>query len=165
MTTALPASSPRFWRGSGMGASHSWPARRGRSCPGILAAEISALKVSDAGDVQANGFEVNADETPFETVPESGASFMGLAGSSLLSTAAADKPRHVIAFSGDGSFIMNPQVLLDAAVPRGHAMIVVFGNRRMAAISSLQMAQYHRDAGRTTTFLWSSSPWPMPSGA
>jgi hypothetical protein len=44
----------------------------------------SALKVFDVGGVQANGFQINADATPSETVTESGASYMAFAASSLL---------------------------------------------------------------------------------
>jgi 3D-(3,5/4)-trihydroxycyclohexane-1,2-dione acylhydrolase (decyclizing) len=112
-----------------------------------FATRANALKVFDAGDVQANGFQVNADSTPFETITESGASYMGFAASSLLAGAAADDPRYMIAFSGDGSFMMNPQILIDAVVHGVRGMIVIFDNRRMGAISSLQSAQYGRDFG------------------
>jgi len=112
-----------------------------------FADEIKALKIFDAGDVQANGFQVNADSSPFETITESGASFMGFAASALLASAAADDPRYMIAFSGDGSFIMNPQILVDAVVHGVSGMIVVFDNRRMGAISSLQTAQYGTNFG------------------
>lgn len=112
-----------------------------------FAYRVNALKVFDAGDVQANGFQLNADATPFETVTESGASYMGFAVSSLLAAAAADTPRTMIAFSGDGSFMMNPQILVDAVAHRVRGMIVVFDNRRMGAISSLQQAQYGHDFG------------------
>jgi 3D-(3,5/4)-trihydroxycyclohexane-1,2-dione acylhydrolase (decyclizing) len=107
-----------------------------------FAYQVNALKVFDAGDVQATGFQVNADSSPFETVTESGASYMGFAASSLLAAAAADAPRYMIAFSGDGSFLMNPQILVDAAVHGVRGMVVIFDNRRMGAISSLQQAQY-----------------------
>ena len=110
-----------------------------------FAYRVNALKVFDAGDVQANGFQLNADSTPFETVTESGASYMGFAVSSLLAAAAADKPRYMIAFSGDGSFMMNPQILVDAVAHRVRGMILVFDNMRMSAISSLQRAQYGHD--------------------
>ena len=53
----------------------------------------------------------------------------------------------MIAFSGDGSFVMNPQILVDAAVHRVRGMIVVFDNRRMGAISSLQEAQFNNNYG------------------
>lgn len=112
-----------------------------------FAARANALKVFDAGDVQANGFQVNADSAPFETITESGASYMGFAVSSLLAAAAADNPRYTIAFSGDGSFMMNPQILIDAVVHGVRGMVVIFDNRRMGAISSLQSAQYGRDFG------------------
>jgi 3D-(3,5/4)-trihydroxycyclohexane-1,2-dione acylhydrolase (decyclizing) len=112
-----------------------------------FAYRVNALKVFDAGDVQANGFQVNADATPSETVTDSGASYMGFAASSLLAAAAADAPRYMIAFSGDGSFMMNPQILVDAVANRVRGMVIVFDNRRMGAISSLQQAQYGHDFG------------------
>jgi 3D-(3,5/4)-trihydroxycyclohexane-1,2-dione acylhydrolase (decyclizing) len=90
---------------------------------------------------------MNADSTPFETITDSGASYMGFAASSLLAGAAADTPRYMVAFCGDGSFMMNPQILVDAAVHDVRGMVVVFDNRRMGAISSLQQAQYLRDFG------------------
>jgi len=101
-----------------------------------------ALKLFDAGDVQANGFQVVEDDTPFDTLTDSGASYMGFAVSAMLSAALADAPRYPIAFSGDGSFTMNPQVLIDAVEHGLHGMIVVFDNRSMAAIGALQKAQY-----------------------
>ncbi len=112
-----------------------------------FAMRTKALKVFDAGDVQANGFQINADSDPFETITESGASYMGFAASALLAAAAADDPRYMIAFTGDGSFMMNPQILIDATAHSVRGMIVIFDNRRMGAISSLQSAQYGRDFG------------------
>jgi 3D-(3,5/4)-trihydroxycyclohexane-1,2-dione acylhydrolase (decyclizing) len=104
-----------------------------------------ALKFFDAGDVQANGFQIVRDDAPFETFTESGASYMGFGVSALLSQALADKGRYGVAFTGDGSFMMNPQVLIDAAAHGVHGTILLFDNRRMAAISSLQEAQYGVD--------------------
>ena len=103
---------------------------------------VGALKFFDAGDVQANGFQVVRDDTPFATFTESGASYMGFAVSALLSQALAEKGRYGVAFTGDGSFMMNPQVLIDAVAHGAHGTILLFDNRRMAAISSLQEAQY-----------------------
>jgi 3D-(3,5/4)-trihydroxycyclohexane-1,2-dione acylhydrolase (decyclizing) len=57
----------------------------------------------------------------------------------------ADKPRYSIAFTGDGSFMMNPQVLIDAVEHGVRGMIVIFDNRRMAAITGLQQAQYQAE--------------------
>lgn len=106
---------------------------------------IGALKFFDAGDVQANGFQIVTDDTPFETFTESGASYMGFGVSALLSQALAEKGRYGVAFTGDGSFMMNPQVLIDAVAHGVHGTILLFDNRRMAAISSLQEAQYGVD--------------------
>ena len=107
-----------------------------------FAKEISAAKFFDAGDVQANGFQIVEDDKSFDTFTETGASYMGFAASALLASALADKPRYGIAFCGDGSFMMNPQILIDAIEHGVRGMIVIFDNRRMAAITGLQLAQY-----------------------
>ena len=106
-----------------------------------------AVKLFDAGDVQANGFQVVEDDTPFQSVTETGSSYMGFAVSALMASAIADKGRPMIAFTGDGSFMMNPQVLVDAVVHGGRGIIVVLDNRRMGAISSLQVAQQFANFG------------------
>jgi 3D-(3,5/4)-trihydroxycyclohexane-1,2-dione acylhydrolase (decyclizing) len=107
-----------------------------------FAKEIGAAKFFDAGDVQANGFQIVEDDRTGDTFTETGASYMGFAVSALMAGALAEQPRYGIAFSGDGSFMMNPQVLIDAVEHGVRGMIVIFDNRRMAAISGLQMAQY-----------------------
>jgi 3D-(3,5/4)-trihydroxycyclohexane-1,2-dione acylhydrolase (decyclizing) len=110
-----------------------------------FAKEIGAAKFFDAGDVQANGFQIVEDDRTGDTFTEAGASYMGFAVSALLAGALADKPRYGIAFTGDGSFMMNPQVLIDAVEHGVRGMIVIFDNRRMAAITGLQLAQYSRE--------------------
>ncbi|MGB9269692.1 MAG: thiamine pyrophosphate-dependent enzyme [Pseudolabrys sp.] len=107
-----------------------------------FAKEIGAAKFFDAGDVQANGFQIVEDEKTGDTFTEAGASYMGFAASALLASALADNPQYGIAFSGDGSFMMNPQILIDAIEHRAQGMIVIFDNRRMGAITGLQLAQY-----------------------
>jgi 3D-(3,5/4)-trihydroxycyclohexane-1,2-dione acylhydrolase (decyclizing) len=67
---------------------------------------------------------------------------MGFAASALLASALADDPCYGIAFCGDGSFMMNPQILIDAVQHRVRGMILIVDDRRMAAISGLQIAQY-----------------------
>lgn len=101
-----------------------------------------AIKYFDAGDVQANGFQIVEDDHTGETITETGASYMGFASSAVLAAAAVAKPRYPIAFTGDGSFMMNPQILIDAVEHHVHGMVVIFDNRRMAAITGLQHAQY-----------------------
>ncbi|HXX08192.1 MAG TPA: thiamine pyrophosphate-dependent enzyme [Pseudolabrys sp.] len=110
-----------------------------------FAKQMGAAKFFDAGDVQANGFQIVEDDRTGDTFTESGASYMGFAASALLASALADRPRYGIAFSGDGSFMMNPQILIDAVEHRVRGMIVIFDNRRMAAITGLQLAQYNAD--------------------
>ena len=107
-----------------------------------FARSIGAAKFFDAGDVQANGFQIVEDDRSGDTYTESGASYMGFATSALLAAALAERPRYSIAFTGDGSFMMNPQILIDAVEHKVRGMIVIFDNRRMAAISGLQLAQY-----------------------
>jgi 3D-(3,5/4)-trihydroxycyclohexane-1,2-dione acylhydrolase (decyclizing) len=110
-----------------------------------FAKRIDAIKFFDAGDVQANGFQTVEDDAPFETFTETGASYMGFATCALIANGLARAPRYGIAFTGDGSFMMNPQALISAVEHGSRGMIVIFDNRRMAAISSLQHAQYGVD--------------------
>jgi len=105
----------------------------------------NAVKYFDAGDVQANGFQIVEDDRSGETYTESGASYMGFAVSALLGGAAADDPHYGIAFTGDGSFMMNPQILIDGVEHGAKGMVVIFDNRRMAAITGLQLAQYNAE--------------------
>jgi 3D-(3,5/4)-trihydroxycyclohexane-1,2-dione acylhydrolase (decyclizing) len=70
---------------------------------------------------------------------------MGFAVSALLATAISRRPFYGVAFSGDGSFTMNPQILIDGVQHGARGCILLFDNRRMAAISGLQVAQYGRD--------------------
>jgi len=110
-----------------------------------FAKSIDAAKFFDAGDVQANGFQIVEDDRTGDTFTESGASYMGFAVSALVASGVADTPRYSIAFTGDGSFMMNPQALIDAVEHGVRGMIVIFDNRRMAAITGLQLAQYGRE--------------------
>ncbi|MBU2513432.1 thiamine pyrophosphate-binding protein [bacterium] len=96
----------------------------------------------DAGDVQANGFQIVENERYGQTFTETGASYMGFASSALLATAMTKQPFYGLAFTGDGSFVMNPQILIDAVQHRASGCILLMDNRRMAAISGLQKDQY-----------------------
>ncbi len=96
----------------------------------------------DAGDVQANGFQIVEDEKTGFTFTETGASYMGFACSALLASAAATNPSYSLAITGDGSFLMNPQILIDGAEYGVHGCILLLDNNRMGAISGLQKAQY-----------------------
>ncbi len=110
-----------------------------------FARQRGAVAFFDAGDVQANGFQIVEDEKPGETFTDTGASYMGWAVSALLATALSDKVPYAVAFTGDGSFTMTPQVLIDGVQHGARGCILLFDNRRMAAISALQKDQYGND--------------------
>lgn len=103
---------------------------------------INAVSFFDAGDVQANGFQLAEDEEFGKTFTETGASYMGFAVSALLATGTASQPFYGVAFTGDGSFTMNPQILIDGVEHGAKGCIFLLDNGRMAAISGLQNDQY-----------------------
>jgi len=96
----------------------------------------------DAGDVQANGFQIVEDDRLGRTFTETGASYMGFAVSALLATGLAAQRFYGMAVTGDGSFTMNPQILIDGVQHGARGCILLLDNRRMAAIAGLQEAQY-----------------------
>ena len=95
-----------------------------------------------AGDVQANGFQIVEDDQPGQTFTETGASYMGFAVSALLATGVASKPFYGLALTGDGSFTMNPQILIDGSQHGARGCILLLDNGRMGAITGLQEAQF-----------------------
>jgi len=102
----------------------------------------AAVCFFDAGDVQANGFQIVEDERPGQTFTEAGASYMGFAVSALLATGVASQPFYGLALTGDGSFTMNPQILIDGVEHGARGCILLLDNGRMGAIIGLQEAQY-----------------------
>lgn len=106
------------------------------------AREKNVVTFFDAGDVQANGFQIVEDDRLGRTFTDTGASYMGFASSALLTTALTSKPFYGLALSGDGSFTMNPQILIDGVEHGARGCIMVLDNRRMGAISGLQNDQY-----------------------
>jgi 3D-(3,5/4)-trihydroxycyclohexane-1,2-dione acylhydrolase (decyclizing) len=96
----------------------------------------------DAGDVQANGFQIVEDERPDQSFTETGASYMGFAASAILATGVASNPFYALALTGDGSFTMNPQILVDGIEHGAQGCILLLDNGRMGAITGLQEAQY-----------------------
>ena len=103
------------------------------------------IRFFDAGDVQANGFQIVEDDHPGQTFTDTGASYMGFAVSALLATAAANKPFFGLALTGDGSFSMNPQILIDGAEHGANGCILLLDNGRMGAITALQNDQYGQE--------------------
>lgn len=107
-----------------------WAVRRG------------AFRWFDAGDVQATAFQVSRDASPDLSFTDGGASYMGFGTSALLATALSPEAPYSLSVVGDGSFLMNPQALVDGVVHGSRGAVVVLDNRRMGAISALQQAQY-----------------------
>ena len=99
----------------------------------------------DSGDVQANGLQIVEDDRLGQTFTETGASYMGFAPSALLATGLAGEPFYGLAIAGDGSFTMSPQILIDGVQHHARGCILLLDNRRMGAISALQLAQYDAD--------------------
>ncbi len=106
------------------------------------AVEKDVVNIFDAGDVQANGFQMVADREVGKTFTDTGASYMGFAVSAVLASAAREDSPYFLAFSGDGSFLMNPQVLIDGVEYGVKGCILIFDNSRMGAITGLQIDQY-----------------------
>jgi 3D-(3,5/4)-trihydroxycyclohexane-1,2-dione acylhydrolase (decyclizing) len=109
------------------------------------ARERDVVTFFDAGDVQANGLQIVEDDRWGRTYTDTGASYMGFAVSALLTTAMASEPFYGLAVSGDGSFTMSPQILIDGVAHGARGCILLMDNRRMAAISALQLEQYGVD--------------------
>ena len=107
-----------------------------------FAKEKKAARYFDAGDVQANGFQIVEDEEYGLTYSDTGSSYMGFAASSLLANALAQHPIYAFAFSGDGSFTMNPQIIFDGQQYGLKGCLIIFDNRSMAAVEALQAVQY-----------------------
>ena len=101
-----------------------------------------AFRWFDAGDVQATAFQVSRDASPDLSFTDGGASYMGFGTSALLATALSSEAPYSLSVVGDGSFLMNPQALVDGVVHGARGAVVVLDNRRMGAISGLQEAQY-----------------------
>ncbi len=106
------------------------------------ASRHQVIRFFDAGDVQANGFQIVEDDAPGMTFTDTGASYMGFAVSALMATAMTDRLDYALALTGDGSFTMNPQILIDGTAHGARGCILLLDNRSMGAIVGLQKAQY-----------------------
>ena len=72
---------------SGLAAPGAGPAGSDQGGRRFRASRIDAAKFFDAGDVQANGFQIVEDDRTGDTYTEAGASYMGFAVSALLASA------------------------------------------------------------------------------
>ena len=129
------------------------------------AREHDAVCFFDAGDVQANGFQIVEDDRPGRTFTETGASYMGFAASALLATGIASTGFFGVALTGDGSLLMQPQILVDGVQHASRGVIVLLDNRRMGAIAGLQVSHYGPDAGYATDHCGVAVDWVSMAGA
>jgi 3D-(3,5/4)-trihydroxycyclohexane-1,2-dione acylhydrolase (decyclizing) len=84
---------------------------------------------------------------------------MGFATSALLASAAATKPFYGLALTGDGSFTMNPQILIDGVEHGARGCILLLDNGRMGAITGLQNDQYGAGFATWNTVLVDYVAW------
>jgi 3D-(3,5/4)-trihydroxycyclohexane-1,2-dione acylhydrolase (decyclizing) len=103
--------------------------------------------------------QIVEDDRLGRTFTESGASYMGFAASALLASGIAAESFYGLAISGDGSFTMNPQILIDGVEHGARGCILLLDNRRMAAISALQTAQYGVDHATSDTVVVDYVAW------
>ena len=96
------------------GGCRSSPSRRRWPRSARFAAHRDAVKLFDAGDVQANGFQLVEDDQPFQSFTESGASYMGFAASAVVERARGPSRLLDRLLRRRVDHLMNPQVLVDA---------------------------------------------------
>ena len=126
------------------------------------AGERGAVVFFDAGDVQANGFQIAEDDHPDRTFTETGASYMGFATSALLATAAASQPFYALALTGDGSFTMNPQILIDGLEHGAHGCILILDKAEWGRSAGCNRHSTGRSLPRAAEFMWTMQPGAEP---
>jgi 3D-(3,5/4)-trihydroxycyclohexane-1,2-dione acylhydrolase (decyclizing) len=112
------------------------------------------IKIYDAGDVQAHGFQIARHVKPKTFLTDTGNSCMGFGICAAFGLGLMKDGRYPTAVIGDGSFLMQAQAIRDMVKHGSNCTVVVLDNQSMAAISALQQAQkYSRfateDAVRT----------------
>jgi 3D-(3,5/4)-trihydroxycyclohexane-1,2-dione acylhydrolase (decyclizing) len=105
------------------------------------------LKIFDAGDVQAHGFQICRHLEPGTWLNESGNSCMGFGISAAFALGLVRDGKYPTAITGDGSVLMQPQALRDMVKHGSRCTVVVLDNQAMGAITSLQWAQRYEEAG------------------
>lgn len=105
------------------------------------------LKIFDAGDVQATGFQMCRHLEPGTWVNESGNSCMGFGVCAAFGLGLVRDGKYPTAITGDGSLLMQSQALRDMVKHRSRCTVVVLDNQAMGAITSLQWAQQYQGVG------------------
>lgn len=99
------------------------------------------IKIYDAGDVQAHGFQIARHFRPKTFLTDTGNSAMGFGISAAFALGLVEDASYPTAVIGDGSFLMQAQVIRDMVKHRSNCTVVVLDNQAMGAILGLQRAQ------------------------
>ena len=105
---------------------------------------IGGIKIFDAGDVQAHGFQICRHEQPKTYLNETGNSCMGFGICAAFGLGLVRGGRYPTAIIGDGSFLMQAQAIRDMVKHKSNCTIVVLDNQAMGAITALQWAQEYK---------------------
>ncbi len=103
------------------------------------------IKIFDAGDVQAHGFQICRHLEPKTWLNETGSSCMGFGICAAFGLGLVPDGKYPTAIIGDGSFLMQAQAVRDMVKHGSNCTVVVLDNQAMGAITSLQRAQQYGD--------------------
>jgi len=99
------------------------------------------IKVYDAGDVQAHGFQIARHPGPKTFISDTGNSAMGFGISAAFALGLVPDGKYPTAIIGDGSFLLQAQAVRDMVKHGSRCTILVLDNQAMGAITALQWAQ------------------------
>jgi 3D-(3,5/4)-trihydroxycyclohexane-1,2-dione acylhydrolase (decyclizing) len=102
------------------------------------------IKIYDAGDVQAHGFQIARHLAPKTFVSDTGNSAMGFGISAAFGLGLEPDGRYPTAIVGDGSYLMQAQAVRDMVKHGARCTVVVLDNQAMGAITALQWAQEYQ---------------------
>jgi 3D-(3,5/4)-trihydroxycyclohexane-1,2-dione acylhydrolase (decyclizing) len=102
---------------------------------------LDGIKIYDAGDVQAHGFQIARHRRPKTFLTDTGNSCMGFGISAAFGLGLVKDGKYPTAIIGDGSFLMQAQAIRDMVKHGSNCTVVVLDNQAMGAISALQWAQ------------------------
>jgi 3D-(3,5/4)-trihydroxycyclohexane-1,2-dione acylhydrolase (decyclizing) len=102
---------------------------------------FQGIKIYDAGDVQAHGFQIARSVKPKTFLSDTGNSCMGFGIAAAFGLGLVRDGKYPTALIGDGSFLMQAQAIRDMVKHGSNCTIIVLDNQAMGAISALQQAQ------------------------
>jgi 3D-(3,5/4)-trihydroxycyclohexane-1,2-dione acylhydrolase (decyclizing) len=105
--------------------------------------DFRGIKIFDAGDVQAHGFQLCRHLEPKTWLNETGNSCMGFGICAAFGLGLVPDGKYPTAIIGDGSFLMQAQAVRDMVKHGSNCTVVVLDNQAMGAITSLQYAQQY----------------------